>query len=56
MHGSRAANHHRADSDLDVAAWWGGGAPASWEVALPGLVALLVLDGAPLELTGRVAM
>jgi hypothetical protein len=38
-----------------VAAWWGEGAPATFEVLLPPGVDLLVLDGAPLELAGRVA-
>lgn len=56
VHGSRAKGTHRPDSDLDVAAWWGIDAPPPWEVRLPNGVDLLVLDGAPLELTGRVAM
>ncbi|MFC5999034.1 nucleotidyltransferase domain-containing protein [Quadrisphaera sp. GCM10027208] len=56
VHGSRARGDHRPDSDLDVAAWWGSGAPASFEVLLPPGVDLLVLDTAPLELAGRVAV
>lgn len=56
VHGSRATPAHPPDSDLDVAAWWGGDAPPPWELSLPGSVDLLVLDGAPLELAGRVAM
>lgn len=56
LHGSRAAGTHRPDSDTDVAAWWGTGAPHSFEVDLPAGVDLLVLDGAPLELAGRVAV
>jgi predicted nucleotidyltransferase len=56
VHGSRAQGAARPRSDLDVAAWWGGDAPASWEVTLPAHVDLLVLDGAPLELAGRVAL
>lgn len=56
VHGSRAAGTHRADSDLDVAAWWPGVAPASYEVLLPPGVDLLVLNTAPLELRGRVAL
>lgn len=45
------------DSDLDVAAFWGSrDAPAKWDVDVPGGVDLVVLDGAPLWLTGRVAM
>jgi predicted nucleotidyltransferase len=56
LHGSRAAGTARADSDADVAAWWDGAAPAPWDVALPHGVDLLVLNGAPLELAGRVAL
>jgi hypothetical protein len=56
VHGSTAAGTARQDSDLDVAAWWPADAPASWEVPLPDGVDLLVLNGAPLELSGRVAL
>lgn len=62
VHGSRAAggSHRttapRPDSDLDVAAWWPGDAPASFEVDLPPEVDLLVLNDAPLEIAGRVAL
>lgn len=56
LHGSRAAGTHRPDSDVDVAAWWAAGAPASFEVLLPPGVDLVVLNGAPLELAGRVAL
>lgn len=56
VHGSRAQGAPRPDSDLDVAAWWGRGAPAPWEIVLPPAVDLLVLDAAPLELAGRVAL
>jgi predicted nucleotidyltransferase len=57
VHGSRATGERaRPDSDLDVAAWWGDDAPAPWDVAIPPGVDLLVLDGAPLELAGRVAV
>jgi hypothetical protein len=56
LHGSRAQGRARPDSDLDVAAWWGAPAPASWDVAVPEGVDLLVLDIAPLELAGRVAL
>jgi len=56
LHGSRVSGGERPDSDLDVAAWWGGDAPPSWEVELPSGVDLLVLDSAPLELAGRVAL
>lgn len=56
VHGSRAQGTPRPDSDLDVAAWWGREAPSPWEVLLPPGVDLLVLDDAPLELAGRVAL
>jgi len=56
LHGSRNAETSRPTSDVDVAAWFGGRPPASWEVALPGDVDLLVLDTAPLYLAGRVAL
>lgn len=56
VHGSRASGTHRPDSDLDVAAWWPGPAPASFEVLLPPGTDLLVLNTAPLELRGRVAL
>lgn len=55
VHGSRAAGTSRADSDLDVAAWWELSPPAAFEVLLPPRVDLLVLNGAPLEIAGRVA-
>lgn len=57
VHGSRAGGGvpPRADSDLDVGAWWSGPAPASWEVSLPGYVDLVVLNDAPLWLAGRIA-
>jgi predicted nucleotidyltransferase len=54
--GSRARGDAGRDSDLDVAAWWPSQAPASFEVALPAGVDLLVLNGAPLELAGRAAI
>ena len=54
--GSVARGEARPDSDLDVAGWWGHDAPQSFEVLVPDGVDLLVLDRAPLELAGRVAM
>lgn len=56
--GSVASGTPRPDSDLDVAAWFGTtGVDASVVASrLPGRVDLLVLDNAPLELAGRVAM
>lgn len=56
VHGSRARGTARADSDLDVAAWWAENPPPSFEVLLPPRVDLLVLNTAPLELRGRVAV
>ena len=55
LHGSRARGATQADSDIDVAAWFGESAPQSYEMLLPAGVDLLVLDRAPLELAGRVA-
>ncbi|MGH3772725.1 MAG: nucleotidyltransferase domain-containing protein [Pseudonocardiaceae bacterium] len=55
VHGSRARGSARPDSDLDVGAWWGDRPPASWEVDLPVGVDLVVLDTAPLWLSGRIA-
>lgn len=57
VHGSRAAETHRPGSDVDVAAWFDGHDPAPWAIGgLPAGVDLLVLDRAPLELAGRVAL
>jgi hypothetical protein len=57
VHGSRASGRDvRPDSDLDVAAWWGEGAPYAWEVLLPDGVDLIVLDRSPLWLAGRIAL
>lgn len=56
VHGSRATGAHRPDSDVDVAAWWARDAPASFEVLLPSGVDLVVLNDAPLELAGRIAV
>jgi predicted nucleotidyltransferase len=56
LHGSRAAGHHHAGSDIDIAAYFGDQPPNSFDVLLPPGVDLLILDGAPLELAGRVAI
>ena len=55
LHGSRVAGTARPGSDLDVAASFGHPVD-SWTLDLPDGVDLLVLDTAPLELAGRVAM
>jgi predicted nucleotidyltransferase len=57
LHGSRANNSARPSSDVDIAAYFGGQhPPQAFEVLLPAGVDLLVLDNAPLELAGRVAL
>lgn len=56
LHGSRADNTARPTSDVDIAAYFGGQPPQAFEVLLPAGVDLLVLDQAPLELAGRVAI
>jgi uncharacterized protein len=56
LYGSRASRTHRPESDIDVAAYFGGDAPQSFAVLLPPEVDLLILDRAPLELAGRVAV
>lgn len=56
LHGSRVTGQSQADSDVDVAAWWRSDAPASFEVHSPPGVDLMVLNDAPLELAGRVAV
>ncbi len=54
--GSRARGDHRHSSDLDIAAWWPLDSPHSWDVAVPDGVDLVVLNDAPLELAGRIAL
>lgn len=54
--GSRARGDQRPDSDLDVAAWWPTDVPRSWDVDLGARVDLVVLNSAPLELAGRIAL
>ncbi|HJV13969.1 MAG TPA: hypothetical protein VJ625_08765 [Propionibacteriaceae bacterium] len=56
LHGSTARGTDRATSDIDIAAWWASEAPPSFDVLLPPRVDLLVLNEAPLELAGRVAV
>lgn len=57
LHGSRANGTARIDSDIDLAAWFGvRPAPYAHDLDLPGGVDLLVLDRAPLEMAGRVAL
>jgi predicted nucleotidyltransferase len=56
LHGSRATGTAREASDIDIAAHFGGRRPQAFEILLPSDVDLLVLDDAPLELAGRVAL
>lgn len=56
LHGSRATDSYRPDSDVDVAAYFGSRDVIASDVLLPSGVDLLVLDTAPLELAGRVAV
>jgi uncharacterized protein len=56
LHGSRVTGRAGPDSDIDAAAWWASDPPSSFEVLLPPRVDLMVLNGAPLELAGRVAV
>jgi len=56
LHGSRVTGSAGPTSDVDVAAFFGTDPPPSFEVLLPEGVDLLVLDTAPLELAGVVAL
>lgn len=56
LHGSRASGTAGAQSDVDVAAYFDEPHPEAFEVLLPVGVDLLVLNQAPLELAGRVAL
>ena len=56
LHGSRAAGSPRVDSDFDVAAWWPSDPPPAFDVLLPPGTDLVVLNSAPLELAGRIAL
>lgn len=57
LHGSRVDGTEHPDSDIDVAVWFGTEVdPVTLRAALPDQVDLLILDTAPLELAGRVAL
>jgi predicted nucleotidyltransferase len=54
--GSVARGDDTPASDLDVAALFPDPAPQSFDVAMPPGVDLLVLNSAPLEIKGRIAL
>lgn len=54
--GSTARGTAGPDSDLDVAAFWPQEPPEPWDVELPEGVDLVVLNNAPLELAGTIAL
>ncbi len=54
--GSTARGTATGTSDLDIAAWWQSTAPLAWSTELPDEVDLVVLNTAPLELAGRIAL
>jgi len=56
LHGSRASGSAGPDSDVDIAAYFDGQLPEAFEILLPAGVDLVVLNCAPLELAGRVAL
>ncbi len=56
LHGSQVRGTATQSSDIDVAAYFAGSPPASFEVDLPPGIDLLVLNNAPLELRGRIAL
>jgi len=56
LHGSRASGSAGPDSDIDIAAYFDGQPPAGFQVLLPPGVDLVVLNRAPLELAGRIAL
>jgi uncharacterized protein len=56
LHGSRASGTTGPDSDVDIAAYFDGRPPEAFQVLLPAGVDLVVLNRAPLELAGRIAL
>ena len=58
LHGSQAVGTTRPDSDtdIDIAAYFAEPVPASFELDLPPEFDLLILNGAPLEIAGRIAL
>lgn len=56
LHGSHTSDRARPDSDIDVAAYFPGQPPEAFQVLLGPGVDLVVLNHAPLELAGRIAL
>lgn len=56
LHGSRTAGGAGPDSDIDIAAYFDGQPAEAFQVLLPPGVDLVVLNHAPLELAGRIAL
>jgi len=56
LHGSWATGEPGPQSDIDVAACFIPPAPAAFEVEVPAGIDLLVLNDAPLEIKGRIAL
>lgn len=56
LHGSRVDGSPRPDSDLDVAAWFGGDPGQWWAIELPAGVDLSAIEELPLGIAGRVAL
>lgn len=56
LHGSRAAGTATSKSDTDIAAYFDAEPPEAFAVLLPPGIDLVVLNGAPLELAGRIAL
>jgi uncharacterized protein len=56
LHGSQASGDASETSDIDLAAFFQEPAPVAFELDLPTGVDLLVLNDAPLEIAGRIAL
>jgi predicted nucleotidyltransferase len=56
LHGSQVAGTATSASDIDIAAFFAEPVPASFDVELPSGVDLVILNNAPLEIAGRIAL
>lgn len=56
LHGSQVSGLAGPESDIDIAAWWKSDPPEAFEVLIAPGVDLIVLNTAPLELAGRIAL